>query len=231
MQQMDKTQLEQIRSIFMEQGKHERRDKVERFRRLNRYVRPGQILFVGSSLMEQFPIYEFLQDFDLPFKIYNRGIGGSTTFDLLENMDACIYDLKPAHIFINIGTNDLNAPDYDQDALMERYAKILKGIREQLPAATITLLAYYPVNPVAAEQHPYMREALKLRTNARIEAANEAVCALAERFGAKYLDLNAPLRDEQGNLKAEYTIEGMHMYADGYKPVLDQLIPVLRALS
>ena len=228
MAQMNAEQAKAARAAQIAKGKL---DKIERFKRLNQYVQPGQILFVGSSLMEQFPIYEFLLDFDLPFKIYNRGIGGYTTAELLETMDVCIYDLKPAHVFINIGTNDMNGSDYDKDALIERYTMILEGIREHLPQATVTMLAYYPVNPVVAEREPLIKKALEYRTNARVQEANEAVHALAERFGARYLDLNTPLRDEQGNLKEEYTIEGMHMYANGYKPVLDQLIPVLRELS
>ena len=228
MAQMNAQQAKAARAAQIAKGKL---DKIERFKRLNQYVQPGQILFVGSSLMEQFPIYEFLLDFDLPFKIYNRGIGGYTTAELLETMDVCIYDLKPAHVFINIGTNDMNGSDYDKDALIERYTMILEGIREHLPQATVTMLAYYPVNPVVAEREPLIKKALKYRTNARVQEANEAVHALAERFGARYLDLTAPLRDEQGNLKEEFTIEGMHMYANGYKPVLDQLIPVLRELS
>ena len=34
---------------------NEKQMKVEQYRRLNKYVLPHQILFVGSSLMEQFP--------------------------------------------------------------------------------------------------------------------------------------------------------------------------------
>ena len=37
-------------------------DRVMRFRYLNEFVKPGQILFAGSSLMEQFPIQEFVAD-------------------------------------------------------------------------------------------------------------------------------------------------------------------------
>lgn len=217
--------------IFAMRDKKEKQEKVERFRRLNAYVKPGQILFAGSSLMEQFPIYEFLQDFDLPYTIYNRGVGGFTTQELLDNMDPCIYALQPAHVFINIGTNDLNGPDYEEDALIERYAQILRGIREHLPLATLHLLAYYPVSTAVGSQVPFMMDVLKYRTNDRINAANERVRSLANRFGAQFIDLNAPLRDENGELKAEYTIEGMHMYANGYKPVLDQLIRVLAALQ
>ena len=37
--------------------------------------------------------------------------------------------------------------------------------------------------------------------------------------------------DAEGNLKAEYTIEGMHMYANGYRPVMDALLPLLRKIG
>lgn len=213
--------------FYAEHSAREKKEKLERFKRLNRYVKPGQILFVGSSLMEQFPIYEFLQDFDLPCKIYNRGIGGYTTQELLEVMDVCIYDLRPAHVFINIGTNDLNDPDYRQEELIQRYTQILQNIQEHLPKAKLYLLAYYPVNTVVGSRIPYMKAVMAHRTNARIQAANDAVRTLAEEFGADFLDLNSPLYDEHGELKAEYTIEGMHMYADGYKPILEQLLPLL----
>jgi lysophospholipase L1-like esterase len=220
-----------IRQVFEMRAKQEKREKVERFRRLNAYVKPGQILFVGSSLMEQFPIYEFLQDFDLPYTIYNRGVGGFTTQELLENMEPCVYALQPAHVFINIGTNDLNGPDYEEDALIGRYDQILTGIREHLPQATLHLLAYYPISETVGSRVPFMMDVLKYRTNERINAANERVRALSEQFGAQFIDLNAPLRDEKGELKEEFTIEGMHMYANGYKPVLDQLLPALAALK
>lgn len=217
--------------FYAEHSAREKREKLERFRRLNRYVKPGQILFVGSSLMEQFPIYEFLQDFDLPCKIYNRGVGGYTTQELLESLDVCVYDLRPAHVFINIGTNDLNGPDYRQEELVQRYARILRNIREHLPETKLYLLAYYPVNTVVGSRISYMKAIMEHRTNARIQAANGAVRALAEQFGAEFLDLNGPLYDERGELKAKYTIEGMHMYANGYQPILEQMLPLLEKLS
>ena len=58
---------------------NEKKEKARRYRILNQYVRKGEILFAGSSLMEQFPVYEFLLDDGLPYVIYNRGIGGFTT--------------------------------------------------------------------------------------------------------------------------------------------------------
>lgn len=223
------TEQELIGKILTQRMQDEKADKVERFRHLNRFVKKGQILFAGSSLMEQFPIYEFLQDFDLPYTIYNRGVGGFTTTEMMPVLKECVYDLAPKYLFLNIGTNDLNGADYSQDALMERYDAILNAIEEHVPGVQIFLLAYYPINPEVAN-NPWMKQVLKYRTNERINAASEAVKLLAERHGARFLNLNAGITDEKGNLKAEYTIEGMHMYADGYKPVLDALLPVLKSL-
>ncbi|MBQ6506894.1 MAG: lysophospholipase, partial [Clostridia bacterium] len=111
--------------------------------------------------------------------------------------------------------------------LIERYRIILKGIREHVPEAKIFMRAYYPVNRIVGEKNPWAREALRVRTNARVNSANAAVRKLAEEAGAQFLDLNAGIRDADGNLKAEYTVEGMHMYADGYVPVLQALLPWL----
>ncbi len=217
--------------LFEEMSQRDKRDKVERYRRLNKSVREGQILFVGSSLMEQFPVNELLMDLKLPLTIYNRGVGGFTTEELAKVLDVCVYELKPRHIFINIGTNDLNGPEYQLSSLIQRYERILNSIREHLPRAGLYLLAYYPVNPTVGEKEPFMREVFKYRTNQKIREANEAVKKLAQRQSAAFLDVNAGITDADGCLKAEYTIEGMHMYADGYMQVLRALLPTLQSLS
>lgn len=217
-------------AFFRERQRQEKEDKLARFRHLNPFVRKGQILFAGSSLMEQFPIYEFLLDFQLPYTIYNRGGGGFTTDEFYAALEDCVFALEPAHLFLNIGTNDLNGPEYRLSRLLDNYEKILQAIRGQLPATRLYLMAYYPVNPAVATI-PHMQEIFRHRTNARIREASEGVQALAARYGARFLDCNAGLTDGEGNLKAEYTIEGMHMYANGYKPVLDALLPVLEEIG
>ena len=212
--------------ILKERELIEKRIKIERYRRLNKFVRPGQILFAGSSLMEQFPIDELIMDLQLDYTIYNRGIGGFTTQEMLDAMDVCVYDLKPAYIYLNIGTNDMNGPDYEEAALIERYRQIINGIHEHLPDAKLTLLAYYPVNPSAAP-NIHMAEIYKWRTNERIALANKAVEKLAEEIGSGFVNVNKSITNEKGELRAEYTIDGMHMYGDGYYAVLAELLPYL----
>ncbi len=219
----------EFQAFIDEMNQFQTRQKIENYRRLNRFAKPHQVVFTGSSLMEQFPLNELIQREGLPFLVYNRGIGGFVTQQLLEVLDVCVLDLRPAHVFINIGTNDMNGPDFSLSDIMGRYEAILQKIKEALPETKLHLLAYYPVNAEVGKDGP-MAEALRFRTKEALLKANEAVQELAEKVGADFYDLNAPLKDAEGRLKAEYTVEGMHMYADGYKAVLEELLPVLRTL-
>lgn len=56
-------------------------------------------------------------------------------------------------------------------------------------------------------EDPGLIECFCWRTNERIREASEGVQALAQKYGAEFLDLNQDLYDAAGNLKAEYTIE------------------------
>lgn len=208
---------------LMEYFEKEKVEKIERYKRLNKFVKKGEILFVGSSLMEQFPIYELMLDYGINKVIYNRGIGGFTTNELLEVMDVCIFDLEPSKIFINIGTNDMNGVDYKGENLINNYDRILSEINSKLPNAKVYLMAYYPGNRDAAT-NPWIKKTLEVRTNERISMTNEHVRKLADKYNFKYIDVNKNLYDEEGRLKKEYTIEGMHMYGDGYDAILDDLL-------
>lgn len=199
---------------------------VERYREENKSALPGQIVFTGSSLMEMFPINKLLKEHGDQTVIYNRGISGFVSQELLEVLDVCVLDLKPSRVFINIGTNDLSNPDIPIDELMERYDRIISLIEAQIPDVEIYCMAYYPVNYEAATEE--MKECLKVRTNEKILLANSEVEKLAHRHGQKYIDVNKNLKDAQGRLKAEYTIEGMHIKEIGYAAIYDDLMAYVK---
>lgn len=216
---------------WAEMAQRQDREKLESYRQLNRLAKKGQAVFTGSSLMEQFPLNEMLQGEALPYRVYNRGMSGFVAPQLLQALDVCVYELAPAHVFLNIGTNDMSRPDYRQEALLACYRRILEEILSHVPGVKLHLLAYYPVNPDLEGQEGWAAEALRYRTNQVLREANRGVEALAREMGAEYLDLNAPLLDGQGRLKAQYTKEGIHLYPAGYQAVLGELLPVLRSLS
>ena len=204
--------------MTMPTWKMEKYRLAERYREENKSAIKGAIVFAGSSLMEMFPVEAFAKEEGPDFPVvYNRGLGGWRTEDMLATLEAQVTGLMPRRVFINIGTNDLSDPSVTIDALMERYDEILNRIEAEVPGVELVLMAYYPINYDAADEG--MKACLRIRTNERIREANRAVEALAAHHGARYMDFNAPLTDEQGRLKAEYTIEGMHIKEAGYRVI------------
>ena len=222
--------MEQLQEIGMEYQKMEQQQKIDRYRILNENIIKGQILFTGSSLMEQFPVNELMMTERIDRIIYNRGIGGFTTADMLQNMDVQIFDPEPSKIFINIGTNDIayhGAPFAEVlEYMLKNYSDILSQIKTRLPRTQVYMMAYYPVNETDVVNE-WNAGAFVNRNNKNLTVANAAVKDLARQFGYQYIDVNTGLTDERGMLKKEFTIDGIHMYANGYRIVLENMKPYL----
>ena len=200
---------------------------VEQYHEQNKTAVKGQTVFVGSSLMEMFPVEQWTKELgaDAPV-VYNRGVGGYKTTDLLPILDTCVLELEPTKVFINIGTNDLSDASIPMEEVMNNYHLILSRIEERFPSVKIYIMAYYPVNYEAAAEE--MKPCLRIRNNEKIALANEELKKLAARHGQTYIDVNAPLKDENGNLKAEYTIEGMHIKPEGYRAIFPEVMRYVR---
>lgn len=201
--------------------------KVTNYKYLNQFAQKGQILFTGSSLMEQFPIAEMCTSADVGKVVYNRGIGGFTTDDFLEVIDTVLFDLEPSKVFINIGTNDMKLWEDGRDwraHLLGNYEKILNMCREKLPHTNFYLMAFYPGNTKMQEKYFWDPKSLAARNNSNITEMNRKVSELAARYSYNYIDVNQGLTDENGDLKEEFTMEGTHIYANGYRVVFQNLL-------
>ena len=215
--------IQELQQQFMQEMtdrfRQQQEMKLENFRQQNEYIQKRQTLFTGSSLMELFPITEYCLNEGLPVA-YNRGIGGYTTDDFLAAIGPMLLDLQPARLFINIGTNDIRSMPEGEDwftHLSANYRKICEIIREQLPDAVVYMMAYYPVNP--HRDNP----ALQVRTNENVARANQMVQSLADEFGFHYIDVNDGLKDAEGNLQIEHTMDGIHFDAAAYRTVFERL--------
>lgn len=206
----------------MEQWRIEKLELIKRYREQNRTAVKGQVVFTGSSLMEMFPIDEWSRETEGAPIVYNRGVGGYTTAELYSVLDACVLDLMPKKVFINIGTNDLSDSRVSIDQVIQNYDRILNKIEEGNSGVKIYLMAYYPVNPEVAAGD--IRKCLETRTNAKINEANKRVQELAARHKQQFIDVNAALKDANGNLRADYTIEGIHIKPAGYRAILKQVM-------
>lgn len=158
----------------------EKEQMVKDFHVWNKDAIKGQTVFTGSSLMEMFPIEKWVKELgpNAPI-VYNRGVGGYRTTDLLPILDACVFELKPRKVFINIGTNDLSDGNIPLETVMSNYDRIISQIEEKLPDVIIYMMAYYPVNYEAATDE--IKPCLLIRTNEKINRANKLVAQLAAK--------------------------------------------------
>jgi len=195
-----------------------------RYAEQNKTAKKGQIVFVGSSLMEIFPIETMQQGLGLDKVIYNRGIRATTTAELLAAMDVCIFDLAPSKVFINIGTNDVGF-GVPEATFLANYDEILRRIKEKLPDTQVYVMAYYPVNPVAdfGESEAEHESLFERRNNEVLQAESSKVAQLAKKHAYEFIDVNAGLADADGNLRKELTFDGGHMLPAGYEIVLENL--------
>jgi len=214
-------------SLYYQDWWIEKYKLLEEYRQANKSVKKGGVVFTGSSLMEMFPVEKFAKEDGLELNIYNRAVSGYVTDDLMAVLDLCVIEPEPSKIYINIGTNDLSNDLLSLEEVMAKYETILTEIISKLPKATITLMAYYPINFSAAIDKG-MERTLTIRSNEKILAANERVKALAAKLGLRYIDVNAPLTDADGNLKKEFCIDGMHITEEGYRSIWPLIIEDLR---
>lgn len=221
-----------LEQMIREHMKQEHRTKARSFDILNKAAKKGQILFTGSSLMEQFPVVEMTMDMGLDYLVYNRGIGGTTTDDFLERINTVCLDLEPSRLFINIGTNDMHDryPEGEnfQSHILRNYGKIMYMIAEKLPEAEVYIMAFYPANLHMSNANPMTTAAYAARTRENLNMINKAIRELALSHGFHFINVNEGLTDEKGELREELTIEGVHMYANGYEIVLRNLEKYLK---
>lgn len=222
-----------VMEYMMKMFKAEKRKTLEKYKMLNKNIKKGQILFVGSSLMEWFPINEMQLNLGLDKIIYNRGIAGTTTSELLEGIEEQIFKLEPSKIFINIGSNDIGSLEngtYNKQKLINNYDAILKQVKKRLPKTEVYMMAYYPINGkgdfgLSKEEKGKI---FSTRTNENIKEANETVELLAEKYEYKFINVNEGLEDSEGNLKKEYSVEGLHMWPNAYEIILKNMLEYLK---
>ncbi len=116
----------------------------------------------------------------------------------------------------------------EREDFIDRYERLLTCIIGRLPEAKIYVMSYYPVNAELDFGTPHMKQLFEVRTNARISEANKRIEQLAYKLQLRFININQGITDDKGNLKQEYSIEGLHMYANGYRALLDDIMRYVR---
>lgn len=175
-------------------------------------------VFLGDSITDWYPISNFFSD-DTP--IIKSGFAGYKTYDLLKDMDNTVYKYNPTKVFIQIGTNDLNCDDSSSEVAYNNIVKIIKNIKKNRPYAEIYLESIYPVNQ--SDDEKIQKETTGKRNNEEIAELNGQLEEYCKNNEVKYIDMYKELVDEEGNLKLEYTADGLHLSTEGYSKVSNVL--------
>ena len=110
--------------------------------------------------------------------------------------------------------------------LLSNYEHILQQIKERLPECQVYMMAYYPTNPTVADNE-IVRHLLATRTRENLDMINEKMAALAAKYDYHFINANDGLCDAEGYLKKDFTKEGLHMFANAYEVVFNNIKPYI----
>ena len=196
-------------------------EKIQtKYRELNQVsVLEPDMIFIGDSIVEYYPLQELL---GTTKTIVNRGIRGYQTRLLLENLDAHLYGDAVDQIVLLIGTNDIGKDIPMNDAL-DNLERVIQSIARDYPLSQIKLLSILPVN----EGEEY-KQTVYIRTNEKIREWNQAYEALTSAYmQVDFVPVYDSLIDSEGQLKKDYTTDGLHLSVAGYQALSEALKGVL----
>jgi lysophospholipase L1-like esterase len=177
--------------------------RVEKFKKGTNIS--GKVVFLGNSITEGGNWKKLLKD----STIINRGISGDNTFGVIARIDE-IVKLKPASLFILIGTNDLSKKIPDE-IVIENIFTIVSRVKAGSPKTKIFVQSILPINNTV-EKFPQ-----QFNNENHILTINDQLSRYAERLRYTYIDLYSKFLDDQGKLKSSYTFDGLHLNASGYQ--------------
>ena len=181
-----------------------RKHRYDQFKALP--LQDSAIVFFGNSITH---MHEWWEALGSEQKVLNRGNSGATTPELIDNVGTVIA-LKPAKVFIGIGTNDLAYQELNQpDSIAARISEIARLIIAGSPSTEVYVQSILPSNNGK-------------RTPEAIAAINAKVKQLVEPIGATFIDL---FDDMQGILTKEISYDNLHLNYKGYRIWLDKIAP------
>lgn len=117
-------------------------------------------------------------------------------------------------IYITVGINELGrgkTEDY-----LKQYKEVVRTIRELSPNSIIYVQGVMKVSATKNESDVIFN-------NSNINARNNAIATLADNKHIFYIDVNEVVCDEEGNLKAEYTFDSIHVLGS-YNQLIQQFL-------
>lgn len=175
----------------------------------------GTVVFLGDSRMRDLDVTAVA---DRP--AMNLSIGGDTTEGLLyripryHRLDRCRL------VILGVGVNDLS--HFSDDEIHHNYVGVLTSLKD----LGVRRILVCSILPVAATYHQANSAWLRghRTSNPRIAAVNEQLRALCtHHLGAEFVDTTADVVDQSGNLRPDFSLDGLHLNEAGSRAWADAL--------
>jgi lysophospholipase L1-like esterase len=166
--------------------------------------------FVGDSITAAGAWQDWFSDVEAR----NYGVDGDTTAGLLERLDEII-ESDPQTVVLLIGTNDL-AERRSIERIVRNIESALVRLHQELPDARILLQSVLPRGKEYAEN---------------VREINRHIWQFAATQRVHYLDLWPLMADADGELKAEFSDDRLHLNEAGYDAWLSELRPAFERVN
>ena len=163
------------------------------------------IIFLGNSITQGVDWAELLQNKNAR----NRGISGDITYGVLERLSE-VTEGQPAKVFILIGINDIehNIPD---TLIVNNYRRMIRQIKAESPRTKIYFHTLLPVNNEFTQFKKHYNK------DEHILFVNTELKKIAAEENITLIDLHSHFLDAANKLDKKYTVDGLHLNAEGYK--------------
>jgi lysophospholipase L1-like esterase len=177
--------------------------EIRLFEILDKYDPPpdSAVLFTGSSTIRR---WHSLGEDMYPWKVINRGFGGSVMKELNENIDRIVFPYNPSRIIVYEGDNDI-ARGTGPAAFLEECREFIQRCQQQLPETEIIFLSIKP-SPA------------RMRYWKQMNKANHMLEDLTEMHEeVMFIDISTSMFTKPGILKKDiFAPDGVHLNEKGY---------------
>ncbi|MDO5394869.1 MAG: GDSL-type esterase/lipase family protein [Bacteroidales bacterium] len=174
------------------------------------------IVMFGNSLTHGDEWHELFND----HRILNRGINGDVVQGLIDRLD-CIVDGHPAKIFLLIGANDVSH-NLTADSIATAIGGLIEQIRRRSPGSRLYVQSLLPINNKDFNRYKAMAGKEQV-----IRDVNILLEPIARANGATWINVHDALVDQDGNLRADLTNDGLHLLGQGYLIWREKLLPYI----
>ncbi|MBQ5988938.1 MAG: hypothetical protein IJL67_05540 [Oscillospiraceae bacterium] len=182
-------------------------------------------MFIGDSITTGLSVYKLvpsdnvLADVGLRVDKINETTVKNTRFDEPVKVMTALEEVRPANIYILLGTNGVAW--YNNDSMIEQYGAFVDDIKTKLPDSKIYIISLTPVGTMK-ENIDTVENGKVL--NSEIDQFNARLLDLANQKNVYYVDVNSELKDASGKLPDDVTRDGMHFTLDVYKKFVNYIL-------